>query len=141
MTHTLQFADLARGQAFARFPLTVSAQEVQAYLESTGESVEPWRDHVPPVFLDAIAIAALLRTVAIPKGVMHTGQEHESHRAARIGEPLDVEMRVSALSERRGAVMAAFEAALTDAEGAPVQTMKISVMVLPDGVLVDGGAP
>lgn len=134
MTHSLQFADLVKGQAFARFPLTISAAEVQAYLESTGESPDAWGEHVPPIFIDAIAIAMLLSTVAIPKGVMHTGQEHESHRAARIGEPMDLEMRVSALSGRRGAIMAAFEASLTDAQGEPVTTMKISVMVLPDGV-------
>lgn len=134
MTHTLQFADLARGQAFARFPLTVTSEEVRAYLESTGESSEVWCEYVPPIYLDTVAIAALLRTVAIPRGVMHTGQEHESHRAVRIGEPLEMEMRVSALSERRGAIVAAFEAELLDGEGASAVTMKISVMVLPDGV-------
>lgn len=134
MTHTLQFADLVKGQAFARLPLTITTEEVDAYLDATGEDAEAWRAFVPPIYVDTIAIATLLSTVAIPKGVMHTGQEHESHRAARIGEPLVLEMRVSALSERRGAIMAAFEAELTDTEAKPVITMKISVMVLPDGV-------
>lgn len=134
MTHSLHFTDLEKGQAFARLPLTVTNADVDAYLESTGESSEAWRELVPPIYLDAIAIATLLSTVAIPKGVMHTGQEHESHRAARIGEPLTLEMRVSAMSERRGAIMAAFEAELTDAQDASVSSMKISVMALPDGV-------
>lgn len=134
MTHSLHFTDLEKGQAFARLPLTVTNEDVDAYLESTGESSEPWHELVPPIYLDAIAIATLLSTVAIPKGVMHTGQEHESHRAARIGEPLTLEMRVSAMSERRGAIMAAFEAELTDAQDASVSSMKISVMALPDGV-------
>lgn len=133
MTHTLQFKDLVKGQAFARLPLRITAPEVQAYLESTGEPAATWREHVPPIYLDAIAIATLLERVAIPKGVMHTGQEHISHRAARVGEPLHMEMRVCGLSERRGAVMASFEADVTDAETKPVTTMKISVMVLPDG--------
>jgi len=134
MTHSLQFHDLVKGQTFARLPLTVSQDEVEAYLESIGESPEAWSEFVPPVFLDAIAIATLLGTVAIPKGVMHTGQEHECHRAARIGEPLELEMRVSALSDRKGATIAGFEALVADAEADPVITMKISVMVLPDGV-------
>lgn len=134
MTHTLQFSDLQKGQAFARLSLVISTAEVEAYLDSIGESPDAWREFVPPIYIDAIAIATLLGTVAIPKGVMHTGQEHESHRAARIGEPLELEMRVSALSERRGAVIASFQAELTDAEQAPVTTMRISVMVLPDGV-------
>ncbi len=134
MTHTLHFSDLQKGQAFARLPLTITRHEVEAYLESTGESPAPWCELVPPIYLDTVAIATLLSTVAIPRGVMHTGQEHESHRAARIGEPLTLEMRVSSLAERRGAIMIAFEAEVTDAEEAAVSSMKISVMALPDGV-------
>lgn len=134
MTHSLEFSDLHKGQAFARLSLAITGPEVEAYLDSIGESCEAWQETVPPIFLDAIAIATLLETVAIPKGVMHTGQEHDSHRAVRIGEALELEMRVSALSARRGAVMASFEAELTDAAHAPVTTMRISVMVLPDGV-------
>jgi len=135
MTHSLHFSDLQKGQTLAHLPLTVSSAEVEAYLESTGESPEAWRELVPPVYLDAVAIAILLSTVAIPTGVMHTGQEHETLRAARIDEPLTLEMRVSALSERRGAIIAAFDADLTDEAGAPVTSMKISVMALPDGVV------
>ena len=134
MRHSLQFADLAKGQTFARLPLTVSAEDVETYLESIGESPEAWREFVPPVYLDAIAIATLLETVAIPKGVMHTGQEHECHRAARIGEPLVLEMYVSALSDRKGATIAGFEASIAGAGDEPVLSVKISVMVLPDGV-------
>jgi len=134
VTHPLRFEDLVKGQAFARFPLTISRAEVEAYLDSTGEVSEVWATCVPPIFIDAIAIAALLKTVAIPKGVMHTGQEHISHRAVAIDETLDLEMRVSALSERRGSIIAGFEAELIDPDQRPVVTMKISVMVLPDGV-------
>jgi hypothetical protein len=131
----LTFADLRKADTFARFPMSISEAEVDAYLEATGEEPGPWREFVPPVFLDALVVAALLERVQIPKGVMHTGQEHESHRAVRIDEPLTVVMSVATLAERRGAVMASFEAQAIDDVGEPVVTMKISVMVLPDGVL------
>lgn len=131
--HALRFENLEKGQTFARLSLTVSAEDVARYLESIGESPEAWREFVPPVYLDAIAIATLLETVAIPKGVMHTGQEHECHRAARIGEQLELEMHVSALSDRKGVTIAGFEALVAGAAGEPVLSMKISVMVLPDG--------
>ena len=134
MTHSLEFSDLVKGQSFARLSLSVTHDEVEAYLESIGERVDAWREFVPPVYLDAFAIATLLATVAIPKGVMHTGQEHECHRAARIGETLELEMHVSALSDRKGATIAGFEAEVTGADAEPVMSMKISVMVLPDGV-------
>ncbi len=133
-THSLRFHDLVKGQTFARLPLTVSAPEVEAYLESIGESSAAWQECVPPVFVDAIAIATLLGTVEIPKGVMHTGQEHECHRAVRIGEPLELIMHVSALSERKGATIAGFEASVIGTSDELVMSMKISVMVLPDGV-------
>lgn len=135
MTSPLTFADLNKGDAFARFGMSVSAVDVEAYLEATGEDPGPWREFVPPVFLDALVVAALLERVEIPKGVMHTGQEHESHRAVCIDEPLTVVMSVSSLAERRGAVMATFQAEAVDEARVPVATMKISVMVLPDGVL------
>ncbi|MDA0269428.1 MAG: MaoC family dehydratase N-terminal domain-containing protein [Chloroflexi bacterium] len=136
MKTDLQFSDLRKDDTFAEFPLSVTLEEVQAYLESTGESVALWAEHVPPLFLDALVVAELLSQVKIPKGVMHTGQEHESHRAARIGETLTVRMRVASLSERRGVTLAAFEADARDASDAPVATMRISVMVAPDGVTV-----
>lgn len=136
MKTDLQFADLRKGDTFAEFPLAVSAEDVATYLDATGEALTLWSEHVPPLFLDALVVAALLERVRIPKGVMHTGQEHDSHRAARIGEPLTVRMGVSALSERRGVTIAAFEADVRDASDAPVTTMRISVMVAPDGVTV-----
>lgn len=136
MKTDLEFSDLRKGDTFAEFPLSVTADEVLAYLDATGESPAIWTQHVPPLFLDALVVAELLAQVKIPKGVMHTGQEHESHRAARIDEVLTVRMGVAALSEKRGVTLAAFEADLRDAAGEPVTTMRISVMVAPEGVTV-----
>ncbi len=136
MSTDLEFADLRKGDTFAEFTLRVSLEDVEAYLDATGESPALWREHVPPLFLDALVVAELLARVRIPKGVMHTGQEHESHRAARIGETLTVRMGVASLSERRGVTLAAFEADARDAQDVPVATMRIAVMVAPDGMTV-----
>lgn len=112
MTSPTRFAfdSLERGDVLPAVDLTVTADDVRAYLEATGEPADRWGDRVPPVMLSALMLAALLGQVEIPQGVMHTGQEHESLRPVRIGEALTVTVLVSSYAVRRGALMAAFDA-------------------------------
>ena len=72
------FESLSRGDVLPVQPLTITADDVRAYLDATGEPAERWSDHVPPVMLSALMLATLLGQVVIPQGVMHTGQEHEA---------------------------------------------------------------
>lgn len=105
-----EFDTLSRGDVLPTVDLTITREDVLAYLDATGESAERWGDRVPPVMLSALMLATLLAQVEIPQGVMHTGQEHESMRPVRIGEPLTVTVLVSSHAVRRGALMAAFDA-------------------------------
>lgn len=104
------FDTLSRGDVLPTVDLTITREDVLAYLDATGEPAERWGDRVPPVMLSALMLATLLAQVEIPQGVMHTGQEHESMRPVRIGEPLTVTVLVSSHAVRRGALMAAFDA-------------------------------
>ncbi len=112
MTSPTRFAfdTLARGDVLPTVDLTITDEDVRAYLDATGEAADRWGDRVPPVMLSALMLATLLSQVEIPQGVMHTGQEHESMRPVRIGEPLTVTVLVASHAVRRGALMAAFEA-------------------------------
>ena len=112
MTSPTRFAfdSLTRGDVLPTVDLSITHDDVRAYLEATGEPADRWADRVPPVMLSALMLATLLAQVEIPKGVMHTGQEHESMRPVRIGEPLTVTVLVSSHAVRRGALMAAFDA-------------------------------
>lgn len=103
------FETLVKGDVIP-FPLTVTPEEVVGYLSATGEDPARWTDAVPPLQLAAFIVAGLLARVPIPLEVMHTGQEIEARRAVRPGEPLEVRITVSALSQRRGATIAQFEA-------------------------------
>lgn len=123
------FETLAKGDVIP-FPLTVTLDEIKGYLSATGEDPARWTDAVPPLLLAAFIVGGLLERVPIPLEVMHTGQEIEARRAVRPGEPLDVRITVAALSQRRGATIAQFEAvALSD--GAPVFIARISVLSPP----------
>ncbi len=106
----IAFDTLSRGDVLPPVDLTISADDVRAYLDATGEPADRWGEHVPPVMMSALMLATLLSQIEIPKGVMHTGQEHESMRPVRIGEPLTVTVLVASHAVRRGALMASFDA-------------------------------
>ena len=132
------FETLAKGDVIP-FPLTVSREEIEGYLSATGEDASRWIDAVPPLLLAAFMVAGLLARVPIPLEVMHTGEEIEAHRAVRPGEPLEVRITVAAMSQRRGATIAQFEAeALSGAES--VFVSRISVLAPPPAGATDGGA-
>ena len=123
------FETLAKGDVIP-FPLTVTLDEIEGYLSATGEDPARWTDAVPPLLLAAFIVGGLLERVPIPLEVMHTGQEIEARRAVRPGEPLDVRITVAALSQRRGATIAQFEAVALSG-GAPVFIARISVLSPP----------
>lgn len=123
------FETLAKGDIIP-FPLTVTREEIEGYLSATGEDAARWTDAVPPLLLAAFMVAGLLARVPIPLEVMHTGEEIEARRAVRPGEPLDVRITVAALSQRRGATIAQFEAEAL-AAGESVFVSRISVLAPP----------
>ncbi|RLT39837.1 MAG: hypothetical protein DWI58_12215 [Chloroflexi bacterium] len=123
------FETLAKGDVIP-FPLTVSREEIEGYLSATGEDAARWTAAVPPLLLAAFMVAGLLARVPIPLEVMHTGEEIEARRAVRPGEPLDVRITVAALSQRRGATIAQFEAEAL-AAGESVFVSRISVLAPP----------
>ena len=131
------FASLLRADLLPSSDLVISAEDVRAYLDATGEPAERWRALVPPLMLDALMLGVLLRQVELPRGLMHTGQEHESRRAVRIGEPLSIQFRVASNAVRSGALFAVFEAEAR-ADGEVVATLRASVMAPKPAE--DGGA-
>ncbi len=128
---SLNFRSLARGDTLPEFPLSMSATEVRAYLEATGERSELWETHVPPLALGARALAGLMDRVELLAGTVHTRQEYEFRRAVTIDEPLAVRITVDSHSERRGALFSAFECEIVTAAGEPVGGGRATVMVPP----------
>lgn len=134
------FDSLARGDVLPSVDLSITSDDVRAYLDATGERADRWGDRVPPVMLSALMLATLLAQVEIPKGIMHTGHEHESKRPVRIAEPLRVTVQVASYSVRRGALMATFD---TEARAGDevVAVSHASVLVTPaEGAASEGTA-
>ena len=78
------------------------------------------------------ALAALMDHVELLAGTVHTRQEFDFRRAVTIDEPLTVRITVASHSERRGALIAAFQCEIVNAAGEPVGGGRATVMVPPE---------
>jgi hypothetical protein len=124
---------LQKGDRLFPCALRVGADDVRAYLDATGESPERWEQHVPPLALIALGLAGLMERVEVVSGVVHTGQEHTFTRAVRHDEPLEVVFSVATRSERRGALITAFESEWR-AGGELIGTARTTVLLAAPGV-------
>ena len=136
----IAFASLVRGDTLPPVPLDISAADVRAYLDATGEDPARWPDFVPPIMLDALMLGVLLEQAELLPGLMHTGQEHQSHRPVRIGEPLSVQFIVISNAVRAGATFAVFEAEARAGDEV-VATTRSSVMSPKAGDTVASARP
>ncbi len=134
----IAFDTLSRGDSLPPVALSITEADVLAYLDATGEDAARWPEHVPPIMLDALMLGVLLEQAELLPGLMHTGQEHESRRAVRIGEPITVQFTVASNSVRSGATFAVFDAEARVGDEV-VATMRASVMAPPAGQTVATG--
>ena len=125
------FESLSKGDALPPFSLVLSAEDVRAYLDATGEEAERWSSFVPPLMLVARMIGGLMERIEIPDRLLHAGQEFEMQRALRIDERVEIRFAVTSLGTRGGAVMASFGIDAVAEDGAPVATSRASVVVPP----------
>jgi len=123
-------ATLSRGDELEPFEVGLTSDDVSAYLAATGESVEAWLDAVPPLAIGALALGGLMERTGIPEGLLHTGQEFSFVRAVPHGAAVEVRISVGSASERRGALMVAFDLELSEA-GEVVATGRTSIIVTP----------
>jgi len=112
-------SDLPKGHRLpdARFQLT--AHEVAAYLEAV-EDTNPLyteRGLVPPLAVAARALGALLETIELPAGTLHTGQEVEACAGVPFGAMLTLAGSIAQRSERAGLIISVIEFQVTP-EGA-----------------------
>jgi len=127
---------LSKGDVFDAFEVCLTSDDVSAYLAATGEVNAAWEANVPPLAIGAAALGGLMDRIGVPEGLLHTGQEFDFLRPVGHGAPVEVRIAVASHSERRGALMAAFDMEFV-AGGATVGTGRTSVIVAPPE---DGGS-
>ena len=111
---------LARGQALPDATFALSDVDVRAYLDATGDTGD-YRDAVPPLAVVALALRELLRTLSLPEGSLHTGQEGEHLAAVHRGEPLTMRGHIAQRSERQRLVISVIELEVASPGGVAVR--------------------
>jgi hypothetical protein len=127
----LLISDLPKGHRFATVSFELTADDVRRYLAAAGDgnAIYAERALAPPLAVAARALGALLETVELPAGTLHTGQEVEAHGGVPIGAALTLTGRIAQRSERAGYVIAVIEFEVTPAAAAgPALTGRTTVM-------------
>lgn len=124
---TLDFYALRRGDALPQVAFALSADEVRAYLDATGEPAERWARLVPPLALGALALGGLMEALPLPAGALHAAQEFEFLAPVAHDERVEVRMSVAQQSVRAGASIVVIASEL-ESGGRPVARARSTVM-------------
>jgi hypothetical protein len=122
---------LPRGHEFPASTFALSRAQVDAYLHAVGDRTD-YHDAVPPLAAVALALDALQEHLSLPEGSLHTGQEVEHERIARVDDALTLTGRVAQRSERQGFVISVIEFEVATAEGVAVRAR--TTIMAPGGV-------
>ncbi|MDP6605728.1 MAG: MaoC family dehydratase N-terminal domain-containing protein [Dehalococcoidia bacterium] len=114
----IDFTDVSAGDELASFTFALSAAEVRAYLDATGEDAARWPSQVPPLALGAFALARLMEHLPPLDSILHTGQQFSFQRAVSVDDSISARFTVASHSTRRGVVITAVDAELATAAGA-----------------------
>jgi hypothetical protein len=106
---------LPRGHEFDPATLTISREQIAAYLRATGDTND-YGDDAPPLAAVALALQALQGQFALRDGTLHSGQEVEHMAAVPAGASLTLRGRVTQRTERQGVIMCVVEYELADGD-------------------------
>jgi hypothetical protein len=128
--------DLPQGHEFALAGFTLTRERVQQYLAAVedDQSFYAERGACPPMAVAALALGAILESVELPAGTLHTGQEIEQRALVPIDAPITLQARLARRSDRAGLAICVIEFEVTP-EGAPEPALvgRSTVMVAPEG--------
>lgn len=110
-------SDLPKGHQFPPTSLQLTDEDVARYLaaveDESGIYLE--RGLTPPLAVAALALGALLESIELPAGTLHSGQELESRGGIPLGAALTLSGSIAQRSERAGMVISVIEFSVTAA--------------------------
>lgn len=123
--------DLDIGTTLDPIKLNFSIEKISKYLIATSDNSSMWIREaiVPPPLVSAGILAELMEQVNLPLNLMHTGQEHTAYRLVPAGSDLLATVTLTQYSQRRGAIIATFEAKLVDAREVLLVTTKTNTLI------------
>jgi hypothetical protein len=128
--------DLPQGHEFTLAGFTLTRERVEQYLAAVDDDQPIYfeRNVCPPMAVAALALGAILESVELPAGTLHTGQEIDQRAVVPIDAPIALQSRLARRSDRAGLAICVIEFEVTP-EGAsePALVGKSTVMVAPEG--------
>ena len=134
MSLNINLSTLEPGQTLFSGPMTLSPQEIDAYLGAVGDDADVYHAEglAPPMAVAALAMATAMRAVALPAGAVHTGQELDFAAPVPLGSgggvTLDCAVTVAQNSVRRGTRFLTIEIT-GDLNGTRAVTGRISLAI------------
>jgi hypothetical protein len=128
--------DLPQGHEFALAGFTLTRERVEQYLAAVEDDQPIYfeRGVCPPMAVAALALGAILVSVELPAGTLHTGQEIEQRAIVPIDAAISLKARLARRSDRAGLAICVIEFEVTPQGAArPVLVGKSTVMVAPEG--------
>ena len=110
-------SDLPKGHRFSPTTLQLTAEDVARYLSAVGDDSAIYleRGVTPPLAVAALALGALLETIELPDGTLHSGQELEVRGGVPLGAELTLTGSIAQRSERAGLIISVIEFEVTAA--------------------------
>ena len=134
MSLNINLSTLEPGKNLFNGPMTLSPQEIDAYLGAVGDDADVYRAEglAPPMAVAALVMATAMRAVALPAGAVHTGQELDFAAPVPLGSDRDATLdcagTVAQNSVRRGTRFLTIEIT-GDLNGTRAVTGRISLAV------------
>ncbi len=110
-------SDLPKGYRFPPTTLQLTAEDISRYLSAVGDdgAIYLERGLAPPLAVAALGLGALLETIELPDGTLHSGQELEVRGGVPLGAGLTLTGSIAQRSERAGLIISVIEFELTAA--------------------------
>lgn len=128
----MELALLSPGQILSDESLVVSQDEVEEYLGVIPDNATEYIDYqiVPPLALVAFALARAMRTLSLPAGTIHTGQEAHFSTGIKIGDLSRCLIQIEQNSVRNGFRFVKLRLSVSDKAGEGVQA--ITSLAIPE---------
>lgn len=126
--HHVDFQQLAVGERLPPLPFSLSSEQIEAFLDATGEPSSQWRSLVPPHCLLAHAMAEITRAMPLPASTVHAGTEFTMQAAASCADSYVVRVELTRRRANQGSLVSHFGLAIATAQGAPTLTGSITLV-------------
>ncbi len=124
----VDFEQLAVGEHLPPLPFSLSPEQIEAFLDATGEPPSQWRSLVPPHCLFAHAMAEVTRAMPLPASAVHAGTELTMQAPASCADSYVVRVELTRRRANQGSVVSHFGLAIATARGAPTLTGSITLV-------------